>query len=45
MFLNGNRKIKQEKKNAFFNVHLRKPPFSEGPKGLKDPSVPGPRKI
>ena len=39
-FLNGNYNVDHEKKNKFLSVHLRHPPFSNGPKSLKDPSVP-----
>ena len=39
MFLYDNFNIKQENIIIFSNVHLRQPPFSSWPKGLKDPSV------
>ena len=40
-FLNGNYNVNQEKKNYFFKLSSQAHrPFSNGPKGLKDPSVP-----
>ena len=41
MILDSNFNIKQDKQITFLNVHLRQPPFSSWPKGLKDPSVRG----
>ena len=45
MILDSNFNIKQDNKITFLNVHLRQPPFSSLPKGLKDPSVGGGRRI
>ena len=44
-FLNGKYNVNQEKKNHVFKCSSQATPFSNGPKGLKDPSVWGPGRI